>query len=448
MPMEPSDPVFVLCAGRSGSTLLRFLLDAHPELMCPPENRLPELCAQLAGVWSAASGTPLTQKDRKDTPSAVPDTAIAGVRRCADLTIDAYLARTGKRRYCDKNLGTARHAELLTRMYPGAKFLCLYRHPMDVVASAVEACPWGLRNYGFEPYIAATPGNSVQAMTRYWADHTTAVLAVEERFPERCLRIRYEELVTDPESVAGEIFGFLGVEPQPGISARCFSMERERGGGSDYKIWSTDRITADSVGRGWLVPANLIQPPLRARITALTAKLGYVPVGGDWGIGDRPADLTTDGAGRPPAAAPAVADGSAPVLPGVQLVTERLQTGVSRADEEFTRRWKPYSEESFLVQATVPGGTNVWWRVDPVSSAVHDAAAARHDSPDGTDWAVTAPADTWDQVIRGGVNIGVAFRRHGMRYTDGGDAGAGSVTANNRVAMLADLLGIVRWGAK
>lgn len=447
MPMESSDPVFVLCAGRSGSTLLRFLLDAHPDLMCPPENRLPELCAQLAGVWSAASGTPLSQKDRKDTSAAVPDTAIAGVRRCADLTIDAYLARTGKKRYCDKNLGTARHAELLARMYPEATFLCLYRHPMDVVASAVEACPWGLRNYGFEPYVAATPGNSVQAMARYWADHTTAILAVEERFPERCRRIRYEELVADPESVAGEVFEFLGVPAAPGISTRCFSLERERGGGSDYKIWSTDRITADSVGRGWSVPANLIPGPLRARVNALAGKLGYVPVGGEWGIGEPPAELGAGGGAQP-----AVADGSAPVLPGVRMVTERLQAGVSRADEEFTRRWKPYSEESFLVQATVPGGTNAWWRVDPVSAAVRDGAAAggaaRHDGPDGTDWAVTAPADTWDQVIRGGINLGVAFRRHGMRYTDGGDAGAGSVPANSRVAMLADLLGIARWGAK
>jgi len=40
-----ADPVFVLCNGRSGSTLLRFLLDAHPDLACPPETNLPSLCA-------------------------------------------------------------------------------------------------------------------------------------------------------------------------------------------------------------------------------------------------------------------------------------------------------------------------------------------------------------------------------------------------------------------
>ena len=36
-----ADPVFVLCGGRTGSTLLRFLLDAHPDLACPPETNVP-----------------------------------------------------------------------------------------------------------------------------------------------------------------------------------------------------------------------------------------------------------------------------------------------------------------------------------------------------------------------------------------------------------------------
>src|ERR1700761_9324678 len=70
------DPVFVLCMGRSGSTLLRFLLDAHPELACPPETSLPALCGQLAVVWSLIEGAPLSA-NRGDTPPQVPDAAIA-----------------------------------------------------------------------------------------------------------------------------------------------------------------------------------------------------------------------------------------------------------------------------------------------------------------------------------------------------------------------------------
>lgn len=442
-------PVFVLCSGRSGSTLLRFLLDAHPELGCPPENRMPALCSQLARVWSAVVGLPLSHKSGI-TPSEVPETAVAGVRQCMDLMVGAYLARVGKKRYCDKDLGTAQHAELLLRVYPDAKFLCLYRHPMDVIASGIEACPWGLHSHGFEPYVAADPGNSVHALARYWADHADAILAIEEKFPKRCHRIRYEDLVTDPETVAAGVFTFLGVAPVPGISTRCFSLDRERGGASDYKIWSTSRISADSVGRGWLVPANLIHAPVMARINALAAKLGYVGMDDNWGVRNRPADLRVDVDTRKDAAVPGTEGQPAPVPPGVAMLAERLQGGLSRFDEQFTRRWKPHSQEVFQVVATTPTGASVWWRVDPMAGAGTGGASAtptqsRHRA-EAADWTITAPAEAWDQVIRNGINLGVAFRRCGMRYTDNGDGGAGSVIADTRLAMLAELLGIASWG--
>jgi Sulfotransferase family len=59
-------------------------------------------------------------------------------------------------------------------------------------------------------------------------------LMAEERFGDRCLRVRHEDLVEDPEETAAAIFAFLGVAPAPGISANCFSAERERFGPADY----------------------------------------------------------------------------------------------------------------------------------------------------------------------------------------------------------------------
>jgi hypothetical protein len=92
-------PVFVLCGGRSGSTLLRFLLDAHPELACPPETNLPGMAAQLATVRSLISGAPLS-KERGDEPPEIPDDAIRGVRRTLDDMLGSYLSRHRKRRLC------------------------------------------------------------------------------------------------------------------------------------------------------------------------------------------------------------------------------------------------------------------------------------------------------------------------------------------------------------
>ena len=46
---DVADPVFVLCMGRSGSTLLRFLLDAHPDLAWTYHYPLPAVF-QIAGL--------------------------------------------------------------------------------------------------------------------------------------------------------------------------------------------------------------------------------------------------------------------------------------------------------------------------------------------------------------------------------------------------------------
>src|SRR5579863_617747 len=44
-------PVIVLTMARSGSTLLRFILDSHPELACPPETSLGSVCYMMTRLW-------------------------------------------------------------------------------------------------------------------------------------------------------------------------------------------------------------------------------------------------------------------------------------------------------------------------------------------------------------------------------------------------------------
>jgi len=98
-------------------------------------------------VWSLIEGVPLSAQ-RGDAPPQIPDPAIAGIRQTMDLMTGPYLTRRGKRLLRDKSLGAARFAELLIRIYPGARFICLFRHPMDVISSGIEACPSGLNGYG------------------------------------------------------------------------------------------------------------------------------------------------------------------------------------------------------------------------------------------------------------------------------------------------------------
>jgi protein-tyrosine sulfotransferase len=430
----PGPPVFVLCGSRSGSTLLRFVLDAHPELACPPETNLPTLCAQLATVWSLIEGAPLSP-ERGAEPPVVPAAAIAGIRHTVDLMIGSYLARRGGRRYCDKSLGTARFADLLLRVYPEARFVCLYRHPMDMIASGVEACPWGVAGYGFDPYVASSPGNTLLALARYWIDNTAAALSVEDAFPGSCFRVRYEDLVTDPEGTAAALFAFLGVAPAPGITGRCFSGDRERSGPSDYKIWHTAEVSAGSVGRGWAIPTVPIPDPVLEQLNELAVRLEYRPVDEEWGAAAYPGDVR---AGVAPAAPEAAADGRPDAA--LALLADRLAARLDQvAVTGGAARWHPLVAVPFGVLAGGPAG-QVGWRVDPAAGTVGPLDG----DGDDTEWDVLGPAEAWQAVLGGGRNLGVALRRSELRYRDTGQNGVVGL-AEARVDLLADLLGLASW---
>lgn len=466
LPAIPSDadrasvdePIFVLCNGRSGSTLLRFLLDAHPELACPPETNLPALCAQLATVWSLIEGAPLSA-NRGDEPPEIPEAAIAGIRHMMDLMVGSYLGRKEKRRYCDKSLGTARFADLLMRVYPQAKFICLYRHPMDVIASGIEACPWGLSGFGFDSYIAETPGNVVLALARFWADNAALMLEVEEHFPKQCHRVRYEDLVTSPEQTAARIFSFLKIGSAPGISTICFSSERERFGPGDYKIWRTSQITGDSVGRGWSVPATMIAPPVLERINELAEKLRYLPVDGSWGTSAPPSDLRiinlaedTYGASE---ASPATSDndpvlsGSAahvevcpPVGASSSLLGTQLRVGLDAATTDPVDGCGPHAAEAFVAVAipSRPGVRTEYWLVDMKTGTV---TAVGREAQEKSAWDIVGSVDAWEGVIRHNLNLNVALLSCQLRYCD--DSDTGPVAADTRLRILAHLLGIATW---
>jgi hypothetical protein len=454
-----ADPVFVLCHGRSGSTLLRFLLDAHPDLACPPETCLPALCVQLATVWSLIEGAPLSV-NRGDEPPFIPDAAIAGIRDTMDRMLGSYLARRSKLRYCDKSLGTARFAELLLRVYPEARFICLYRHPMDVIASGIESAPWGLAGFGFDPYIATTPGNAVLALARFWAENTTQIRAVEDRFPERCIRVRYEDLVTDPEGTAGAIFKCLDVAPAPGISSACFSPERERFGPGDHKIWYTSKISSASIGRGWSIPTELIGPQILSAINELTSQLGYMPVDDEWGNSAPPRDLRLPVGDSDPSAAatrPHRSGGTSNAAPGAspaapqravhsQTLGDRLRASLKDVGPEAADRWGDHAVETMVAVSipTDPHEAAEYWQVDLKNrSLTFVTDAAREDS----DWDIVGSSAAWEQVISGKVNLGIAIRSCQLRYCDSDESNR-LLVGDRRIAILGELLGLPRWQSR
>jgi len=393
-------PVFVLTASRSGSTLLRFILDSHPDFACPPETSIAVAAASLVRAWD------FLERVGSDTtsvaaPAVPPDHVLAGVRATIDRMYGQYLRRRGKRRWCDKSLDTHGYAELIAALYPQARFICLYRHCMDVIASGVEVCAWGLHRYGFDPFVAQNPGNSVAAIGTYWLETVQAIMRFEDSHPRLCCRVRYEDLVAAPEETATQVFAFLGAAPVPGIARAAFGVPHEQNGPGDEKIWFTSGVTAASVGRGFRVPAAALAPPVREGINAVLDKLGYRPVDDQWDKQSGPRDPRA----RMDHALPPV-NGRRPQAQGevdglADTIAERITSRLENQRHEVIERWPALSGGTVAVVIQAGGGVERELRWKFASASAGDADGAE-DEPVAS---IIADPATWHALLSRQTNM-------------------------------------------
>jgi hypothetical protein len=269
-PSEKTPPIFVLSAARSGSTLLRFILDRHPDLYCPPETRLAE-------VIDAAQESALVTVGNQDP--APPE--LGATRDFVEALVERPMRETGKKRWCDKSLVNVEHAELLATLWPEAKFICLFRHPMDMIHSGLAANPWGFAAHGFLPFVSHDAGNIVHALAQYWLDRTYRMLEFRDRHRGNCYSLRFEDLVEEPERSCHLLSEFLEVEPELSCDATVWSQKHE--GPGDYQIWFTDDVRRSFIGEGFPVPVRMIPMPTRQTINSALGSLGYQQLDNGWG---------------------------------------------------------------------------------------------------------------------------------------------------------------------
>jgi hypothetical protein len=302
-----------------------------------------------------------------------------------------------------------------------------------MIRSGLDACPFGLAGYGFDQYTTGSPGNAVLALARYWLDNAALIAAVEHAHPDRCHRVRYEDLVEDPEAVMRDVYAFVGVQHVPGVARACFSSERERFGPADHKIWATTSVSRDSVGRGELVPAGLIPPPVTAAINELAGKLGYLPVDEGWGTPGRPTDPRVPGTIRRPVPPPRdePPPGSGPLL-------DMLRSRIQGTDDQFASQWQSRAAGNFLVVSRAPGdGSEAQWVVNPATRTI---TADDKQADSDVEWSVLGSPETWQEVLNGHVNLYAALRRCDLRYCASGEDSP--LVMQTRVAMFANLLGL------
>ena len=251
-------PVVVLATGYSGAERLRSLLDRLPDLACTSGTGIVPLCEQAATVWRNAEGRP------EGPPSRL---AAASTRALADSIITTMLAREGKRRWYEVCSAIPEVAETFARLYPGTRFVCLYRSWGGFLRAVFDASPWGMSDPAFVPFTRAYPASNVATLTAYWTAHTASLLAFERSHPSAILRVRFEDLA-GPQT-AQAVLSFLGVAG-PGSHTASFQDNLAR------PQPAAPRAETGLLARPELdLPANLIPPAMLTQADDLLRQLDY-----------------------------------------------------------------------------------------------------------------------------------------------------------------------------
>lgn len=213
--------VFLLSAPRSGSTLLRVMLAGHPQLFSPPELHLLQyntmrewneglghsfLGEGLPRAWMELRGFTAEEAKAYIDEYVKNDVPVEKVYADMQEIVAPRLLVDKSPSYGDA-VDILEHAE---RIFDGAKYIHLVRHPYSVVESFI-------RNR-FDRLMMDGDADPMAAGEDVWSIHNANIADFLEHIdPSRKHVVKYEDIVAKPEESMKTMCEFLGIPYDPAV---------------------------------------------------------------------------------------------------------------------------------------------------------------------------------------------------------------------------------------
>ena len=211
----PGQPApFIVGVGRSGTTLLRMMLDAHPDLAIPPETHFVPKLISLGEAWRVSpelladaavndshrrwGDFGITEDEYLERLRAIPKLNQAdSVRAFFEL----YSEKAGKHRWGDKTPGYLNRMRRINRTLPESRFIHVIRDGRDVALS------WNKR-------LAQRDGKEPIPVTKLAQRWRRQIHGARDdvRALDGYLEIHYEDLVINTEPTLRRVAEFIELE--------------------------------------------------------------------------------------------------------------------------------------------------------------------------------------------------------------------------------------------
>ena len=187
---DQPQPVFLVGFPRSGTTLLDTLLMGHSELCVTEEKPMLDAVARSIGGYARLA--------------KLDDVELDALRHLYFTRAAEHVPDLGGRILVDKQPFAMVEAPLIHRLFPGAKFLFVQRHPCDVVLSCFIT--------RFEPTGGLVNFTTLEGTARLYDQMMRFWINCWDILPLITHRVRYERLVEDAEPEMRALAAFLGLE--------------------------------------------------------------------------------------------------------------------------------------------------------------------------------------------------------------------------------------------
>jgi amino acid adenylation domain-containing protein len=267
----------VLGVPRSGTTLLRRLLNGHPSLSCPGETFLLSACARFIQNDTMPNDISVGVLEGLKRLQIDPAQVLERLRSFFIEIHVTHAAAQGKTHWAEKSASDVFYLDQIEQLMGNhAQFVVLLRHGLDVAASLVELSERVGGYYSeFHRYVSQSQ-YPIEAFVRMWAERTDLLLDFAERRRSQVCLVRYEDLVSDTDKVMNTIFGFIGISEQAGIAERVLKNKDTTGIG-DWKASQNTEVRTDRVGR-WKRLSPAVIPKLARIANPVLERAGYAPI--------------------------------------------------------------------------------------------------------------------------------------------------------------------------
>jgi hypothetical protein len=241
-------PVFIAGPDRSGTTLMFALLASHPNLsmvrrtnfwryfhrrygdLSDPAN-LDRCIGDLVRYKRLRPLAPDAERLRREFLAGPPTYG-----RLLALVHEHHAERQGKERWGDKSLHSEHHAARIFAEFPDARIVHMVRDPRDRYASTIK-------RHGRNVHRPA-------AAAARWRMSTKAAKRNAARWPDRYLRVRYEDLVRAPDTTMRLVCSFIGEPYVPEMLAMAgVPTHTVAGANSSFGDLEPGAISTKGIGR-------------------------------------------------------------------------------------------------------------------------------------------------------------------------------------------------------